>query len=90
MADDQAPKPDKAAERAAARGTQSNPTAEPEEVRYSIDDLLANPRLLNTSRHAVAGAFHDSSRKTFTLDEAAKQVAKFLKAVPADPEEGDG
>lgn len=84
MADPTDVKPDKAAERAASRGTQSNPDAKPEEVRYSIDDLKANPRLVGpgVSRHAIAGAFHDSERKTVTLTQAADQVKKWLKHEP--------
>lgn len=87
MADETTARPDRAQEKAAARGTQSNPTAEPETVRFSIEDLRENPRLLGSgiSRHAVAGALAGSSKKTFTLDEAAKAVERFLKSKP----EGD-
>lgn len=80
MADgtDQA-KPDKAQERAARRGSQSNPENAPEEVRYSVDDLMDNPRLVNTNSRAIAGAFAGvTSPKTFTLAEASERVNAFL------------
>lgn len=73
-------KPDRAAERAAARGTQSNPDAEPEEVRYTVEQLEeATPQLLGVSRPTLAGALHGSSKKTYTLDEAKKLIDTFLK-----------
>lgn len=73
-------KVDRAAERAASRGTQSNPGAEPEEVRYSVDQLMeAAPQLLGVSRTVLAGGLYGSSKKTYTLDEAKKRVDAFLK-----------
>lgn len=79
MADDEAT-PDRAQEKSAKRGTQSNPERQPEEVRYSVEDLKENARgLLDVSPHAVAGAFSDTDQKTFTLDAAAKRVNDFLK-----------
>lgn len=78
---------DRAQERAAKRGTQSSPGSSPEEVRYSVDDLRENPRLINANSRAVDGAFSDlsaSGRKTFTLDEAAKRVRTFLGRAEAD------
>lgn len=71
--------PDRAAERSAARGSQSNPEATPEEVRYPLDDLKADaPHLLGVSPHAVAGAMFGETRKTLTLDEAKERVDAFL------------
>lgn len=82
-------KPDKAQERAARRGSQSNPEATPEEVRYSVDDLMDNPRLVNTNSRAIAGAFAGVTEpKTFTLADASKRVNEFLNR-PAEGAEAD-
>lgn len=80
MAGDEQPKVDREQERAAKRGSQSNPENVPEEVRYSVEELMENPRLIRTNSRAIAGAFHGvTSPKTFTLDDAAKRVQEFLK-----------
>lgn len=87
---DEAAKPDRQAERAAARGTQSNPTAVPEEVRYTVEALTeAAPQLLGVSRHALAGALYGATKRTFTLDEAKGLVSKFLNR-PTEPPADDG
>ena len=79
--------PDRAQERAARRGSQSSPDREPEEVRYSVEQLTENPRLVNTNARAIAGAFHGVTEpKTFTLEQAAERVNDFLKR-PAATEE---
>jgi hypothetical protein len=80
-------KPDRAAEKAAARGTQSNPAAEPDEVRYSREELIEQAgNLLGVSSHAVVGGLYGESAQTFTLDRATKLVNAFLKR-PAEGEE---
>jgi hypothetical protein len=72
--------PSRGAEKAAARGTQSNPENVPEEIRYSYDELFEGARgLLKVSRYAVAGALGGLSQKTFTLEEASKLVNTALK-----------
>lgn len=73
-------KPDRAAERAAARGTQSSPDRVPEEVRYTVDDLRENPRLLgpNITEPAIAGALFGATKKTWTLDEVRGRLDEFL------------
>lgn len=76
------PKPDRSQARAAARGAQSNPSREvaPGEVKYSVADLMENPRLIRSNTRAIAGAFHDEPEgKRVTLEEAAKRVGDFLE-----------
>lgn len=79
MADETA-KPERAVERAAARGTQSSPANAPEEARFSAEDLVENPRLLGPgiTTPMVAGALYGADRKTFTLAEMAERVNDFL------------
>jgi hypothetical protein len=79
-------------EKAAARGARSSAPAKSETVRYSADELAANPRLLGTgiSRHAVRGALENATKRTFTIDEATKAVDRFLKSEPkSEDAEGD-
>lgn len=74
------PQVNTAAERAAKRGTQSSPDAEPEVVRYSIEALREDSvQLLGVTEPAVVGALFGETRKTFTLDEMKRLVEKFLK-----------
>lgn len=84
MADGTQASADKAQERAARRGSQSDPANTPDEVRYTIEELKENPSLLGDgiSAHAIAGALHDTERKTFTLGTAVKLVNQFLNRVP--------
>jgi hypothetical protein len=80
MADEQATV-DREQEKSAQRGSQSNPTARPETVRYSRADLADNAKQLlgpKVNRHVIAGALHDDDRETFTLDQAKKKVDAFL------------
>lgn len=82
MAEDPKVKPDRQAAAANARGSQSDPTREvdAEEVRYTLDELKAAPRLLGSgiSPHAVEGALVGASRKSFTLAQAADELRTFL------------
>lgn len=81
MADETpAVRPDRSAERAAARGTQSSPDRVPEEVRYTVEDLRENPRLLgpDITEPAIVGALFGSAKKTWTLDEVRDRLREFL------------
>ena len=52
---------------------QSKRPEEPEERKFSTDELIEAPRLCGArSGHEVAGALHGQSRKTFTADQASK------------------
>ena len=71
--------PARAAERSAARDSQSRSEATPDEPRYSPEALQEDARsLLGVSSHAVAGALYGETAETFTLDEAKGLVEAFL------------
>jgi hypothetical protein len=82
MSDAPTVKPDQAAAKAAARGSQSNPEreVEPAEVRYTVEELTENPRLLGSriSPHGIAGVLSGESQKTWTLSQAAKKLDEAL------------
>jgi hypothetical protein len=59
---------------------------QPEERRYTVDELIARSRTLfkpGVSPHAVAGAFADTGKKTFTEKQANERVKSFLSKVPS-------
>lgn len=66
-----------------AEPSQSDPgrdVGSDEVAKYTVEELQENARaLLSCSPHAVAGALADETRKTWTVDAAAKKVNSFLK-----------
>lgn len=80
MADERA-RPDRQQARAAAAAAPSETS--PEEVRYTVEELVENARgLLGVKRAAVVGGLAGESRKSFTLTEATDAVNAFLKRAP--------
>lgn len=72
---------------------ETKPTAEAKEAdRLSVDELAAGARYLfdpPVSPHAVRGALSGESNKTFTPEQAAKKVERFLHG-DADVDEDAG
>ena len=93
---DQQPKVDRAAERAAKRGSQSNPDrpAEEVEVRYNADELADRHRSLGAGvrRMSIAGALalDTSGNSTWTLDEAKALLDQYRKIDLTPDEDGEG
>jgi hypothetical protein len=75
---DEKAKADAAADK--PRPSQSSPEREPEERRFSSEDLQADSRMrLGVSPAVVAGALATESNQTFTLKQAEQAVNEFLK-----------
>lgn len=64
--------PDGSEDKAASKGV--------EEEKFSVEDLLDNPRRIGASGRAIAGAFEgvDPARRIYTAEDATKRVDQFL------------